>query len=62
MRPTVKTLVRAEGKLIRAGKHQLVTEGTLYDSQGNACSHATATFLVQPTSVKDIGFPTGSKL
>lgn len=62
MRPTVKTLVRAEGRLLRAGRQQLVAEGTLYDAQGNACTHATATFLVQPKSVKDIGFPTGSKL
>lgn len=62
MRPTVKTALRAEGKLIRAGKSQLVAEGYIYDAQGNACSHATATFLTTPATVKEIGFPTASKL
>ena len=62
MRPTVKTLIRAEGKLIRAGKSQMVAEGYLYDEQGNVCSHAVGTFLVAPPTTKDIGFPANSKL
>ena len=51
LRPTVKTGLRAVGKLIRGGKSQFVVEGQLFDDSGQLCSQGLATFTTpQPSS------------
>jgi uncharacterized protein (TIGR00369 family) len=41
-------LVRAEGKVLTAGKRIATAEGRLFDSENRLCAHATTTCLVFP--------------
>jgi len=43
MQPAKGTLT-AKGRLMHRTGSMAFTEGTLYDSEGRACAHATATF------------------
>jgi uncharacterized protein (TIGR00369 family) len=43
MQPASGTLT-AKGRLIHRTRNMAFTEGTLFDAEGRACAHATATF------------------
>jgi len=50
VKPTVRTNLRAVGKVIKTGKIQYVTEGFVYDDKNQLCLHATATYLLTPST------------
>lgn len=46
--PVESTSLRAEGRLIKRGTRQDVTEMCLYDGDGRLVAHATGTFVLLP--------------
>lgn len=46
LRSATRTALRAQGRVLRAGKRQDIVEVTLYDEQGILVGHAIGTFIV----------------
>lgn len=52
--PAKGTALRAEGRLIKAGKRQDVVEMHLYDGESRLVGHATGTFIILPGVALDM--------
>jgi uncharacterized protein (TIGR00369 family) len=45
IRPIIRGLVRAEGRVVRAGKTVIFTEATVYNAEGKVAAKATSSVL-----------------
>jgi len=48
LKPTARTALRAEGRILKRGKRQDVVEMFLYDAAGELVGHGTGTMMVLP--------------